>query len=217
MDTVGEAQPRDPSATEYPVLGAGTSGVLSLPDSWCLRVFPDLAGAGSQGICPAWCAVPQTPERIECRKRSFCAQSRIPAPAFSKVSRNRCQTRSKPQPGWTPGEDLRQSMAPILAGLSQVVCGTAHQEGALASIRDWDLRPHPGAMRLRASTGLTQPAKIRNSFSSAASSNNSGRLWTRSSGRGCRCDSGITVRFPSAGAIIRGRPVRPLAGCATLD
>src|SRR5262245_12579143 len=28
--------------------------------------------------------------------------------------RNRCQTRRKPQPGWTPGEDFRQSMAPIL-------------------------------------------------------------------------------------------------------
>jgi hypothetical protein len=50
-------------------------------------------------------------------------------PPFAlKVPRNRCQTRSKPQPGWTPGEDLRQSVPRRAEQVPSVVCLDATPE-----------------------------------------------------------------------------------------
>jgi len=40
--------------------------------------------------------------------------------------RNRRQTRRKPQPGWTLGEDFRQSMASILGAFVQRISDSGH-------------------------------------------------------------------------------------------
>jgi len=47
-------------------------------------------------------------------------------PGQRQKCRNRHQTRRKPQPGWTPGEEFRPSLASILDAFCQRIADSGH-------------------------------------------------------------------------------------------